>query len=164
MTQGTKDLSAVRHSVWVPLAAPAAFDLFTERFDEWWPIESHHIGSAPATSAAIEPHAGGRWYERAEDGSECDWGRIKAWEPPHRVLFAWQLTPEWRFDPDPELATEVEVTFAAEGDGTRVTLEHRGFEVHGEPGREMRASVAGEDGEGGWGALLEQYATRAGAG
>lgn len=160
MTQGTKDPSAVRHSVWVPLAEQEAFELFAERFDEWWPLESHHIGSAPATSATIEPRAGGRWYERAEDGTECDWGSVKAWEPPGRILFSWQLTPKWRFDPDPDIGTEVEVTFEAEGEGTRVTLAHRGFEVHGEAGREMRASVAGESG-GGWGELLGLYAQRA---
>jgi uncharacterized protein YndB with AHSA1/START domain len=151
MTQTTE---AVTHSVLVPLEPGAAFELFTDRFGDWWPKESHHIGEADAADVFLEPREGGRWYERAEDGSECDWGRVLEIDRPNRILLAWQLTPEWKYDPDPASATEVEVTFEAEQDQTRVTLEHRGFEVHGGAGAAMRESVGGD---GGWRSLMELY-------
>jgi uncharacterized protein YndB with AHSA1/START domain len=151
MTQTT---DAVTHSVLVPLAPDAAFELFTDRFGDWWPKDSHHILDSPAAEAILEPREGGRWYERANDGSECDWGYVREVDRPARIRLAWHLTPEWKFDPDPAKATEVEVTFTAENDGTRVTLEHRGFAVHGDAGAAMRTSV---DSDGGWSSLLEMY-------
>ncbi len=155
MTQTTK---AVAHSVLVPLSPEAAFELFTDRFGDWWPRDSHHISDTPTAIGILEPREGGRWYERAEDRSECDWGHVRELERPERLLLAWQLTPEWKFDPDPAKATEVEVTFTAEKDGTRVTLEHRGFEVHGDAGAGMRESVSSD---GGWPSLLELYRSAA---
>jgi uncharacterized protein YndB with AHSA1/START domain len=151
MTQTT---DAVINSVLVPLEPGAAFELFTDRFGEWWPKDSHHIADADAAEVFLEPREGGRWYERAGDGSECDWGRVLEIDRPHRIVLGWQLTPKFEYDPDPANGTEVEVTFTAEGDGTRVTLEHRGFEAHGEAGAAMRDSVSGE---GGWPALIELY-------
>ena len=151
MTQTT---DAVTHSVLVPLAPEEAFELFADRFGDWWPKDSHHISDAPAADGVLEARQGGRWYERTDDGSECDWGYVREVERPNRILLAWHLTPEWTFDPDPAKATEVEVRFTAEGDQTRVTLEHRGFEVHGDAGHAMRESVGGD---GGWSALLELY-------
>lgn len=157
MTEGgqmPQTTDAVSHSVLVPLSPDAAFDLFTTRFGDWWPKDSHHISDADAAEVFLEPSQGGRWYERAEDGGECDWGRVLEVDRPNRILLAWQLTPEWKFDPDLGNATEVEVVFEAEDDHTRVRLEHRGFEVHGEPGAAMRESVSGD---GGWSSLLELY-------
>jgi uncharacterized protein YndB with AHSA1/START domain len=150
----TQTTEAVTHSVLVPLGQDAAFELFTDRFTEWWPKDSHHIADADVADAFLEPREGGRWYERADDGSECDWGYVKEIERPDRLLLAWQLTPEWKFDPDRNRATEVEITFDPEENGTRVTLEHRGFEVHGEHGAAMRESVSSE---GGWPQLLQLY-------
>ena len=150
----TKTTDAVTHSVLVPLEPASAFELFTERFGDWWPKDSHHILEDTAADAVLEPREGGRWYERSQSGEECDWGRVLALDPPRRILLAWQLTPEWKFDPDPAKATEVEVLFSAEEDGTRVTLEHRGFEVHGERGAEMKKAVSGQ---GGWAQLMELY-------
>ena len=150
----TKTTDAVTHSVLVPLPPDAAFELFTTRFGEWWPKESHHILDTPAAEGILEPREGGRWYERAEDGRECDWGFVRAIDRPDRILLAWHLTPDWKFDPDPAKATEVEVRFEAEESQTRVTLEHRGFDVHGESGAAMRESVGGD---GGWSSLLELY-------
>jgi len=155
MTQTT---DAVTHSVLVPLSPDAAFELFTERFGDWWPKDSHHIADAPCAEALLEPREGGRWFERAEDGSECDWGYVRELDRPDRLVLAWHLTPDWKFDPDPSKATEVEVTFSAEDDQTRVTLEHRGFEIHGESGAAMRESVSSE---GGWPSLLELYRSAA---
>jgi uncharacterized protein YndB with AHSA1/START domain len=151
MTQTTE---AVTRSVVVPLQPDAAFALFTDRFTEWWPKDSHHVLDAPAADAFLEPREGGRWYERTEDGAECDWGRVLEIDRPNRLLLAWQLTPKFEFDPDPDAATHVEVTFEPEGDGTRVTLEHRGFDVHGDAAAAMRESVGGD---GGWRQLLELY-------
>jgi len=150
----THTTDAVTHSVLVPLPPAEAFELFTDRFGDWWPRDSHHISDAPAADAILEPRAGGRWYERAEDGSECDWGYVREFDRPDRILLAWHLTPEWKFDPDPAKATEVEVLFSGEEDQTRVTLEHRGFDVHGDAGAAMRESV---DSDGGWPSLLEMY-------
>jgi uncharacterized protein YndB with AHSA1/START domain len=151
----TETTVAIRRSVTVNATPERAFEVFTFGFSTWWPLESHHIGEADAAEGIMEPHAGGRWYERGEDGSECDWGRVLAFEPPHRVLLAWQLTPEFKYDPDPAKATEVEVTFTATEDGTLVELEHRGFEVHGETGMKMRDAV---NAPGGWSDLLELFA------
>jgi uncharacterized protein YndB with AHSA1/START domain len=152
MTQTT---DAVTNSVLVPLPAEAAFELFVDRFGAWWPKDSHHILDSPTANAVLEPREGGRWYERTQDGRECDWGRILEIDRPNRILLAWHLTPDWRYDPDPARATQVEVSFAAEAEGaTRVTLEHRGFEVHGEAAAGMRESVAGE---GGWPQLMDLY-------
>ena len=152
MTQTT---DAVTSSVLVPLEPEEAFALFTDRFGEWWPKDSHHISDADAAEVFLDARPGGRWYERAEDGAECDWGTVIEVDRPNRILLAWQLTPEWKFDPDTEKATQIEVSFIAEEPGTtRVTLNHTGFEVHGEAGAAMRESVGGD---GGWTALMELY-------
>jgi uncharacterized protein YndB with AHSA1/START domain len=152
MTEKTMD--AVTTSVVVPLPPDQAFELFTDRFSEWWPKDSHHIGEADAAEVFLDARPGGRWYERAEDGTECDWGRVLEIDRPHRILMAWQLSPEWKFDPDRQNATQVEVTFDAEESQTRVTLTHTGFEVHGDAGAAMRESVGGD---GGWTQLMGLY-------
>ena len=97
----------------------------------------------------------GRWFERDADGNECNWGFVTEFEPPSRLLLAWHLGPEWGYDPDPEKATEVEITFTAVVDGTLVELEHRGFEKHGETGAKMRDAVSAP---GGWTDLLQLFA------
>jgi uncharacterized protein YndB with AHSA1/START domain len=146
--------SEVVHTVTVPLSPERAFELFVHEHASWWPRDSHHLADGQAT-AHLEPHEGGRWYERAEDGTECEWGRLLVYEPPARIVLAWQLDPDFVFNPDPAKQTEVEVRFEPEGAGTRVTLEHRGFEVHAERGAGMRDSV---NREGGWPELLGIYA------
>jgi uncharacterized protein YndB with AHSA1/START domain len=106
----------------------AAFQVFVARFDIWWPHE-YHIGASDVAEIVLEDHVGGRWYERGVDGRECDWGRVLAWEPPHRLVFTWQINGSWQFDPDPAHASEIEVTFAAEGpERTRVEVNHRFLE------------------------------------
>jgi hypothetical protein len=156
MTTKEATMETVRKSIVVDVPQERAFEVFTGRMTTWWPLATHHIGEREPNEVVIEPRTGGRWFERAADGSECDWGRIVAWEPPGRVVFGWHLGPEWKYDPDPALATEVEVQFIAEtATQTRVELEHRGFEVHGDRADELRIPVAGE---GGWGGLLERFA------
>jgi uncharacterized protein YndB with AHSA1/START domain len=148
---------SARTTVTVGATPERAFDVFANGFATWWPLDSHHIGEQDAVDVMIEPHLGGRWYERAADGAECDWGFVTAYEPPRRLLLAWHLNPDWDFDPDPAHATEVEVTFEPDGDRTVVTLEHRGFEVLGERGPVVRDSVSRP---GGWVDLLETYAAK----
>ncbi|HEY0454517.1 SRPBCC family protein [Actinophytocola sp.] len=145
---------AVVRSVTVRAAREHAFTVFTERFFTWWP-KGHHIGMAELADAVIEPHRGGRWYERGADGSECDWGRVLAWEPPGRVVLSWHLQADWSYDPNPAMASEIEVRFIAEApDRTRVDLEHRHIERHDKPEQVLR----GIDSPGGWAGILAAYA------
>ena len=150
-------IPSIQRKITVNATVEHTFKVFTESFTTWWPPE-YHIGQADYAEAVIEPHVGGRWYEKGVDGSECDWGRVLAWEPPSRYVMAWQLNPEWAFDPDITKASEVEVLFIAEGPTrTRVELEHRGFE-RAEGGDKIREAVSSE---GGWGSLLQLFAAAA---
>ncbi len=146
----------VRKSIHVAASPERAFRVFTEQLGSWWPLATHHIGKVDAKDAVIEPRVGGRFFERGVDGSECLWGHVLAWDPPRRVILSWELNADWAHDPSIEC--EVEVTFLAEGDGTRVELEHRGFESYGEKAEEIRKSV---DSPGGWTGILAEYAKRA---
>jgi uncharacterized protein YndB with AHSA1/START domain len=149
----------VRKSITVDASQEHAFKVWTEGFDSWWP-RAHHIGEAEMAEAIIEPRTGGRWYERGVDGSECDWGKVLAWDAPHRLMLSWHLDGEWAYDPDPAHASEVEVTFTPTGDGTRVELTHRHFERHGVTADALREGVSSD---GGWGGLLKAYAEALGS-
>lgn len=147
----------VRQSVTVRAAPAAAFAIFTEDFDSWWP-RSHHIGRSPMKKAFVEGRAGGRCYTLQEDGTECDWGTVLVWEPPRRLVLAWQISAGWQYEPDLAKSSEVEVQFAALADGrTRVDLEHRGFERMGPTGDAMRSAV---DSPNGWTGTLALYVAR----
>jgi uncharacterized protein YndB with AHSA1/START domain len=102
--------TAVRQAITVAVPAEEAFSTFTAGINRWWPRD-HHIGRAELDEAIIEGHEGGRWYERDVDGSECNWGKVVVWDPPSRLVLAWQISGEWAYDAD--LWTEVEVTFVA---------------------------------------------------
>ena len=148
----------VRKSIVVKTSVTRAFKIFTEGFDTWWP-RSHHIGNAPMKKGIIESRKGGRCYSEQIDGSECDWGTVLAWEPPYRLVFAWQITPTWQYEPDLAKASEVEITFTPQDDGaTRVELEHRYFERHGAGFEKMREGVGAP---GGWGSMLDLYSAAA---
>jgi uncharacterized protein YndB with AHSA1/START domain len=127
---------AVQKSITVNAPAAHVFRAFTEKQNEWWP-RAHHIGKTEKFTAVVEPKVGGRWFERGDDGSECDWGRVLAWEEPKRIVLSWGLNAEFRYDPD--LNTEVEVRFIAETpERTRVELEHRCLERYGDQAEKMR--------------------------
>ena len=123
----------------------------------WWPLAVYKIGKTNAVDAIIEPRVGGRWYERGEDGSTCDWGRVLVWEPSSRLVLSWGITADFQYDP--ALQTEIEVRFIAEKDGsTRVELEHRRLDRYGDRRDEMRAIY---DKSGDWGQLLARFAQTA---
>jgi uncharacterized protein YndB with AHSA1/START domain len=148
------DANTVRKVVSVNVPAEVAWRVFTEKIGNWWPLATHKIGEAEAIDAVIEPVVGGRWYERGEDGSSCDWGRVLAWEPHTRLVLSWEITADWKHDPT--LQTEVEVRFIAEeNDATRVELEHRHLDRYAERRDQMRAIF---DSAGGWSGLLESFA------
>lgn len=151
---------SVRQSITVAASPEHAFRLFTADFDSWWP-RSHHIGQSPMTRAVIEGVVGGRCYSAQEDGTDCPWGHVLAWDPPHRLVLAWQVTHDWKFEPEIARASEVEVRFTDIGGGsTRVDLEHRHFERMGPHSDVVRQAV---DSPGGWGSLLELYGQRTAA-
>jgi uncharacterized protein YndB with AHSA1/START domain len=147
------DPYSVRKVLSVKAPPDVAWRVFTEKMGTWWPLARYKIGKVNAVDAVLEPRVGGRWYERGEDGSTCDWGRVLAWEPPTRLLLTWDIDATWKFDP--KLNTEVEVRFIAEGKGTRVELEHRRLDRYGERSEEMRRIF---DTEGDWGKLLALFA------
>ena len=147
----------VRKTVMVNAPVEHAFRVFTEEHGKWWPLDTHHIGKVAAATAVIEPYVGGRWYERGDDGTECVWGSVLAWEPPHRLVLAWQITADWRYDLT--LQTEVEVTFVADGrERTRLELEHRHLDRYRDQAGMMRSIF---DSEGGWTGILLRFATAA---
>jgi uncharacterized protein YndB with AHSA1/START domain len=117
----------------------------------WWPA-SHTILKSPFKEAIVEPRAGGRWYHVGQDGSTCETGTVRVWEPPNRLVLVWRLNAQWQYEPD--LDTEVEVRFTPDGDGTRVDLEHRHLERMGEAGEIARAAI---DAPNGWGGILEEF-------
>jgi uncharacterized protein YndB with AHSA1/START domain len=148
----TTDLT-VRKTITVNADPERAFEVFTAGHGGWWPA-SYHIGEAGYETAVIEPFEGGRWFERGVDGSECDWGRVLAWEPPSRLVLSWQISAKWAYDPD--LVTELEIRFEPEGTGqTRVELEHRHLDRMGDQAESMRATFESEQG---WGGILDRYA------
>jgi hypothetical protein len=152
----------VRRTLRVPVSADRSFTAFTEEMSAWWPIENTFASvafSQPETfeTVIVEPREGGRWFERSIDGKETDWGRVVVFDPLRRLVLTWQITPQGTPEPDPSKASEVELRFVPEGPSTtRVELEHREFERHGEAGavtwREAMESA------GGWSKFLDRYA------
>jgi uncharacterized protein YndB with AHSA1/START domain len=152
MTQ-TISFAPIARTLEVNAPPRRAFEIFTAF--RWWP-RSHSIlqSRSPQVLVAIEPRIGGRWFERGEDGSECAWGEVIAWEPPGRLVMTWRLDGDFKIDP--ERHTEVEVTFTAIDTGrTRVVLEHRLFERFGPVGQKIRDAVGSP---GGWADLLAAFA------
>jgi uncharacterized protein YndB with AHSA1/START domain len=151
----------VRQHVVVDAAIGRAFSVFTERFGDFKPRE-HNLLNAPIAETVFEPSVGGNIVDRAVDGTECRWARILVYEPPVRVVFSWDISPQWSIVTDPDMTSEVEVRFDAETpERTRVELEHRRLDRHG-PGWEAVAD--GVDGDEGWPLYLARYAALAAEG
>ncbi len=150
-------VAPVRTSIVVSAPVAQAFEVFTADMGSWWP-KTNHILAAELAEMVFEPWVGGHIYDRGVDGSECRWARVLAYEPPDLVVFSWDISPQWRIEPDPERTSQVEVRFVAESaTRTRVELEHRGLERHGEGWESMRGAVGSP---GGWPAGLEALARR----
>jgi uncharacterized protein YndB with AHSA1/START domain len=149
------DTTVVRRQVVVNVPQAKAFAAFTERLGDFKPPE-HNLLGAPIAETVFEPRAGGHIYDRAEDGSECRWARVLAYEPPDRVVFSWDISPQWQIEPDPDRTSEVEVRFVPESpDRTRVELEHRHLDRHGPGWQSVAEGVGGDQG---WPLYLARYA------
>jgi uncharacterized protein YndB with AHSA1/START domain len=147
-TQEAQDLT-VRKSVVVDCPQEYAFELFTERIHSWWPHESHSPADERPESTTFEPRVGGRLYDRTANGEEHEWATVLVWEPPARFVVDWHVSPG-------RPSTELEVRFVPEGDGTRVELEHRGWERYGDEAAETYASY-----NGGWETVLKPFVAAA---
>lgn len=145
----------IRKSVVVNTSAERAFALFTQRFDAIKPRE-HNLLAVPIAATIFEPRVGGHIYDVGVDGSRCEWSRVLAFDPPTRIVFSWDIGPTWQLERDPGKTSEVEVRFIAESDRrTRVELEHRHLERHGEG---WRSVANGVDGDAGWPLYLGRFA------
>ncbi len=154
MTTQAQD-TTVRREIVVEAPIERAFRVFTERFDQIKPRE-HNILGVDVAESVFEPRAGGRVYDRGVDGSECQWGRVLAYEPPGRIVFSWDIGPTWQLESDPARTSEVEVRFLAEADErTRVELEHRHLDRHGEGWEGLAAGVGADQG---WPLYLDRFA------
>jgi uncharacterized protein YndB with AHSA1/START domain len=147
-TQEAQDLT-VRKSVVVDCSPEHAFETFTERFYTWWPFETHSPAGERPESATFEPYVGGRVFDRMANGEEHEWATVLVWEPPNRFVIDWHVTPG-------KPSTELELRFASEGDGTRVDLEHRGWERYGDEAAESCASY-----NSGWDIVLKPFVAAA---
>ncbi len=147
--------AAVRKQLVVDVPVERAFEVFTAGFGDFKPPEHNLLGS-PIRQTVFEPRVGGAIVDIAEDGSECRWARILAFEPHERVVFSWDIGPDWRLVVHPDNASEVEVRFVAEGpERTRVELEHRHLDRHGPGWEAVRDGIADEAG---WPLYLDRYA------
>lgn len=153
----TAAVPPVVHSVEIDVDPGRAFEIYANEIGRWWPRD-HHIGEAELEDIVIEGAEDGRVREIGVDGSTCEWGHVKVWEPPHRLVVAWQLNERWQFDPDRGHASEYEVTFVEVGGRTRVTVEYRNFENHGPGGAAIQQAVGGDDG---WPHILGRFADHA---
>ena len=163
-TRTSQTVEPITREVVVDCDQQRAFDLFTADMTSWWP-PAHHIGSAPIAEVVIEPHAGGRWYTRHQDGTETNTGFVVLYDRPGpnkkqgRVSVTWQIGADWAYHPD--LVTTVDVRFTEESPGrTRVTLEHRDLDGFGEHAEQMKNVFDAPDA---WTRTLAQYAAAAGA-
>jgi uncharacterized protein YndB with AHSA1/START domain len=146
-------IEPVRKNITIDAPQDRVFKVFTDGIDKWWPRD-HHIGTSPLKQVIIEPKLGGRWYSISEDGTENGTGKVLAWDPPKRVVLAWQITADWKYDP--EFITEVEVTFTSEGPKkTRVDLEHRNLARYGVAAEATRAMF---DSPNAWERTLSEFA------
>jgi uncharacterized protein YndB with AHSA1/START domain len=154
MTQSVAT-TTVRRQIVVNASIDEAFKVFTKHFGDFKPRE-HNLLQAAIAETVFEPRVGGHIYDRAVDGSECRWARILVFEPPDRVVFSWDISPQWQIETNPALTSEVDVRFFVETPArTRVELEHRHLDRHGAGWESVRDGV---DNEAGWPLYLQRYA------
>ena len=147
--------AVVRRQIVVEAPIERAFTVFTERFGDFKPREHNLLGAA-IEQTVFEPRVGGHIYDRAVDGTECRWARVLAYDPPNRVVFSWDIGPQWQIETEPDNTSQVEVRFVAETpQRTRVELEHRNIDRHG-PGWQALAQGVADDA--GWPLYLSRYA------
>ena len=151
----TQTQTAVHLELVVAAPLERAFTMFTERFGDIKPPE-HNLLTAPIAETVLERRVGGHIVDRAVDGSECRWARILAYDPPNRIVFSWDISPRWQLETDPDLTSEVEVRFVADGpERTLVELEHRNLDRHGDGWEGTREGVRGDQG---WPLYLQRFA------
>jgi len=149
------EATSIRHEIVVEAPIERALSVFTERFGSFKPRE-HNLLNVEIAETVFEPRPGGHVYDRGVDGSECRWARVLVHEPPDRVVISWDINPHWQIETDPDKTSEVEVRFIAETpERTRVELEHRNLDRHGEGWQGVREGV---DSEGGWPLYLRRFA------
>jgi len=149
------EATSVRHEIVVEAPIDRAFSVFTEGMGRFKPPEHNMLG-VDIAETVFEPREGGRVYDRGVDGSECGWARVLAYEPPGRVVISWDISPHWQIETDLERTSEVEVRFTAETpDRTRVELEHRNLDRHGDGWEGLRQGVDSGDG---WPLYLRRFA------
>ncbi len=154
MTTQAQDTS-VRTEIVVEAPVERAFEVFTTRFDRIKPRE-HNMLAVDIAESVFEPRVGGRVYDRGVDGTECQWARVLAYEPPGRIVFTWDISPYWQIETDLDRTSEVEVRFIAESsERTRVELEHRNLDRHGDGWEGMREGVREDNG---WPLYLQRFA------
>jgi uncharacterized protein YndB with AHSA1/START domain len=147
--------TSVRKEIVVEVPIERAFSVFTEDFDSIKPRD-HNMLAVEIAETVFEAREGGRIYDRGVDGSECQWARVLAYEPPDRVVFSWDISPQWQIESNLEKTSEVEVRFISETpERTRVELEHRNLERHGDGWEGLREGVGSE---GGWPLYLQRFA------
>jgi len=149
--------TAVTTSVVVDVPQARAFTVFTDEIGTWWDPDHHLLPEGTTLERMVfEPRVGGHVYDVVSDGSDCRWSRVLAYDPPERVVFSWDINLQWEIESDLDRTSEVEVRFIAEApDRTRVELEHRHLDRHGDGWEQMRAAVGSQDG---WGSGLKGYA------
>jgi uncharacterized protein YndB with AHSA1/START domain len=146
MTNAETAIAPVHKTLVANVGPERAFEVFTREIGTWWPLDKYSIGETGIVEVVFEEHVGGRVFERHADGSEADWGKVLSWDPPGSFSMSWSPGS------DPAKATELSVRFAAEGEGTRVDLEHRGWEILAARAHEARNSY-----DGGWESVLGYY-------
>ncbi len=154
MTQAN-ETTAVHASIEVNAPAERAFEVFTRDFGAFKPAE-HNLLQVPIAETVVETHVGGHIIDRGADGSECPWATVLAYEPPERFVFSWDISPYWQVETDTEKRSEVEVTFTAlDEERTRVDIDHRHLDRHGEGWADVREGVSTDQG---WPLYLSRYA------
>jgi uncharacterized protein YndB with AHSA1/START domain len=151
------DATSVHTHIVVQAPIDRAFSVFTQDFGSFKPPE-HNLLGVELAETVFEPHVGGHLYDRGVDGSECRWARVLVYEPPNRVVISWDISPYWQIETDPEKTSEVDVRFIAETpERTRVEVEHRNLDRHGDGWEQTRGAV---ESEGGWPLYLQRFAER----